>query len=255
MANPLFLRSKLFEKHGLTALFTQRNGGISPSPFNTLNFGRELGDSHYNIDTNLRSLIQAAQLPSCPHEVKQVHGINGLICSGAGKFHIDEADYLLSNRAGTALAVRTADCLPILLADPKANIIAAVHAGWRGTAARIATRAMDQMMKLGATKTDIIATLGPCIGSCCFEIGDEAASALTHCCNGAELQVSSQGAKQHADLSAINQLQLHQCGLNSEQIESISACTMCQPEHYFSYRRDGINSGRHLAIVALAARP
>jgi copper oxidase (laccase) domain-containing protein len=129
-----FLRSSLLAEYGITALFSLRTGGVSPPPFDSLNFGLNLGDEDVNIKTNLDSLTKINGLSSLPHQVQQVHGGNLLWCKGSGTMHNDKADILLTDQTETALAVRTADCLPILLADPKTGISAAIHAGWRGTA-------------------------------------------------------------------------------------------------------------------------
>ncbi|NWF38731.1 peptidoglycan editing factor PgeF [Mariprofundus sp. NF] len=248
------LRSELFNQFGITAVFTQRTGGFSPPPFGSFNFGSGLGDAEANIDSNLNHLVKIAGLNSLPHQVIQVHGSESYRCSGPGQMHRHEADILISQQPGTALAVRTADCLPILLADPQNGIIAAVHAGWRGTAARVVCRAVDEMIKLGVTAENIIASLGPCIGPCCFKIGRDTADLLASSSAGAESCISD-GIEPNADIQAINRLQLLQRGLNEQRIETFSACTACDSEHYYSYRRDGKSSGRHLGVVALPSTP
>lgn len=248
------LCSELFRQHGITAVFTQRNGGFSPPPFDSFNFGSGLGDSESDIERNLNRLITVAGLGSPPHQVIQVHGNTSYRCSGPGQMHRQEADILISREPGTALAVRTADCLPILLADVHHGIIAAVHAGWRGTAAGVVCRAVEEMVSLGAEPEQIITALGPCIGPCCFKIGRDAADLLAASCAGAESCIGDQPAL-HADLQAINRLQLLQSGVSAQRIESFSDCTVCHPDRYYSYRRDGKNSGRHLGVVALPSTP
>ncbi|ATX80058.1 hypothetical protein Ga0123461_1645 [Mariprofundus aestuarium] len=252
MAEEALLRSRLFEQHNIIGLFTQRSGGVSPQPFDSFNFGSGLGDSECNIEKNLKVLVEICGLPNRPHQAKQVHGTNSQLFVGPGCIHPDEADILISNQQGTALGARTADCLPVLLADPEAGIIAAVHAGWRGTAASVVCRGVAEMIKLGASKGKIIASLGPCIGPCCFKVGEEAADQLSNCCKGAETCIS-RSSDLHADIRSINRLQLLQCGLHESHIESFDACTACHPKHYYSYRRDGDKSGRHLGVVALPA--
>ncbi len=253
VAKGSLLRSKLFEQHNLIGLFTQRLGGVSPAPFDSFNFGPDLGDSQQNIEENLKILQETANLPDSPHQVKQVHGSNHHLPSGAGHMHSVEADILISKEPGSTLAVRTADCLPIFLADPAANIIAAVHAGWRGTTVNVVSHALKEMNALGADTRNIIASLGPCISPCCFTISKETAKQLAKSCEGADKHVRY-GAKVTADIKAINRLQLLQCGMNNEYIEGFDTCTACHPQHYYSYRRDGVNSGRHLGVVALPAR-
>lgn len=248
------LRSKLFEQHNIIGLFTQRLGGISPPPFDSFNFGPDLGDLQQNIEENLRILRKTANLPSLPHQVRQVHSNHHYIPSGTGRMHDIEADILINREAGTALAIRTADCLPILLADPKKNIIAAVHAGWRGTAVNVAAHAVKEMVALGAGVESIIASLGPCISSCCFTISKETAEQLAKSCKNASQHIQC-SSRTTADIRSLNRSQLLQCGIDSRHIESFDSCTACHPQHYYSYRRDGVNSGRHLGVVALPARP
>jgi len=252
--SPNFLRSPLLTEHGITALFSLRTGGVSPSPFDSLNFGLGLGDSDINIETNLDALTKAIGLSSQPHQVKQIHGSNMLWCEGSGAMHDDEADILLTDQAETAIAVRTADCLPILLADSGTGIAAAVHAGWRGTASQIANIAVREMLSHEAQATDILASLGPCIGPCCFHIDTATADKLANSAPGAERYIRRE-TKTAADLREINALQLMQCGLTNGHIERIGACTACNNRHFFSHRRDGKQTGRHLAVVALPRRP
>ena len=254
MTEPL-LRSGLFTQHGLYGLFTQRHGGVSPPPFNSFNFGSDLGDPQCNIDRNMQQLLATGALPATPHQMVQVHGNDYHLLNGPGKMHNAEADILLATQPGTAIAVRTADCLPILLADPQTGVIAAVHAGWRGTAASVVAHAVKAMLQYGAERERIIASLGPCIGPCCFKIGKESAQQLAACCSDTATCIIEKTSETYADLAVINRLQLLQSGLNRANIEHLEACTACDAERYFSYRRDGGRTGRHLAVVGLPARP
>jgi len=253
MHDASFIRSRLLASHGITGIFSLRNGGVSPPPFDSQNFGPDLGDADKNITHNLHGLVKAARLPSIPHQAIQVHQTGLLWCNGQGKIHPQQADILISEQRDTAVAVRVADCLPILLADPKTGIVAAVHAGWRGTAAGIVKHAILAMRGHGVQPQNLLASLGPCIGPCCFAIGPDAASALQDSAAGAADFIShTSGA--HADLSEINRLQLLEAGLSGNHIEASKACTVCESEHFFSFRRDGERSGRHIAVVAIPSR-
>ncbi len=249
MAKPAFIRSKILANHGFTGIFTLRQGGISSAPFDEQNFGNGLGDPDSNIEHNLHRLIKAAALPSKPHQAIQVHQTDLLWCNGQGYMHQQYADILISNQAHTAVAVRVADCLPVLLADPKTEMIAAVHAGWRGTAAGIVKHAIQSMLDHGVKRKNLLAVLGPCIGPCCFAIGNETATALKKSTGGA-VNCIFRTADIHADLLEINRLQLIESGLTGAHIETITACTVCDPGRFFSFRRDGKLAGRHLAVVA-----
>lgn len=252
MADFGLIRSPLFAQFGLTALFTERHKGASPPPFDSLNFGFGLGDPETNIRQNFATLCSEASLPRMPHTARQVHAAATLWCSGDGFDHTDEADILLTDQPGCAVAVRTADCLPLLLADPDKGIAAAVHAGWRGTVADASGTAVEAMVQAGASREGIIAALGPCIGSCCFETGEDVASQLADCVGNGATAVH-RNPQPHVDLSAINTMQLLAAGLRFDHIEVHNICTCCHPRRFFSYRRDAERTGRHLGVVAVGS--
>ncbi|RLL51020.1 peptidoglycan editing factor PgeF [Mariprofundus sp. EBB-1] len=245
-----FIESKLFNRYGIRGIFTTRSGGISPAPFDSQNFGSGLGDPDANIEHNLHRLLDSSDIPGPPHQAIQTHQIATLWCNGPGYMHSTEADILLSSQHNTPLAIRTADCLPILLADPATGITAAVHAGWRGTASNVVQHAVQAMLNRGASSAHILASLGPCIGSCCFNIGADVATALKNSVIGAESFVND-----HADLRQINRLQILDSGLSEGNIECINACTACDKAQFFSFRRDAGVTGRHIAVVAIASKP
>ncbi|PIW46941.1 MAG: peptidoglycan editing factor PgeF [Zetaproteobacteria bacterium CG12_big_fil_rev_8_21_14_0_65_54_13] len=249
MSDCSIIPSQLLAEHGIQAFFTTRKGGVSPPPYDSFNFAPDAEDDPEHIHTNLRRLVARTGLLAPPHQARQVHQCASIWCSGSGSLHNSEADILLSSVANTSVAVRTADCLPILLADPVAGIVAAVHAGWRGTAAGVVTAAIHEMVEHGGNTAHILASLGPCIGPCCFTIGEEAAIALASSVDGAHHHIQPHPLQ--ADLVAINHLQLMASGITEQHIEHCSQCTACNPEHFFSYRRDGHHSGRQLAVVAI----
>jgi len=250
MSDDCFLRSELLSSHGAIGIFSSRHGGISPPPFDSLNLGSGLGDDEGNVTHNLNILTRAASLPRTPHRAIQVHGAGILVCRGQGKFHQDQADILIGVD-GAAIAVRVADCVPVLLADPEASVIAAVHAGWRGTVAQATMHAVKAMLRHGAKLERIFACFGPCIGPCCFEVDLTTANDLSRCCNDAHQFIHRMGNKAHADLAKITVRQLRCAGIAQAHIERISECTCCNGQRFYSWRRDGKQAGRHLAVVAL----
>ena len=249
MDEQLFISSGLLKKNGFMGIFSLRTGGVSQTPFDSLNLGLGLGDSEENVRKNMDILTHATKLHSYPHQSRQVHGIDCLLCQGDGYVHQEDADILIGGKPGCVVGVRTADCLPILLADTTSGITAAVHAGWRGTAQDVARVAIQKLCSLGVQAENILACLGPCIGECCFEVDAATASQLSESCPDAGQHIRTDGTF-HADLAAINHLQLLQYGLKPGHIEHIKACTHCREKEFFSYRRDGEKTGRHLAIVA-----
>jgi purine-nucleoside/S-methyl-5'-thioadenosine phosphorylase / adenosine deaminase len=166
----------------------------------------------------------------------QIHSARVLRVDGIGL--AGEADALITNATGVPLSIRTADCFPILLADPEPRAVAAVHAGWRGTADEIISRALDMMRsEFGTSPQQIIAAIGPGIGPCCYQIGEEVARRFGLTAAG------------YVDLAAINREQLIRAGVPASQIDTLRHCTRCESELFHSYRRDGDRAGRMISYV------
>jgi len=254
MAEPLFLRSPLLAAYGIDALFSTRHGGVGNHPFNGLDPDYGQGAEAHADDLLLRRLTGEAGMMALPHQARQVHGVAMLHCQGDGMRHSEEADILLASEPGVALAVRTADCVPILLGDPVAGTVAAVHAGWRGTEQRAVAGAVAELCRMGAKAERMVAAIGPAIGACCFEVDAITASRLAACCDGGA-QLIRHSPTPHPDLFAINRQQLLEAGLASDHIELLAHCTFCDPQQRFhSYRRDKEQSGRQLSMVGLMGR-
>jgi YfiH family protein len=147
---------------------------------------------------------------------------------------------LLENMPGSVVAIRTADCIPILLVDERLRAVAAVHAGWRGTVARIAERALEAMgERFGTRAADVHAAIGPGIGPCCYEVGPEVAA-----------QFGAQG-RAHVDLAGENRRQLLETGVTPGRIYASKLCTMCRGEEFHSFRRDGEAAGRQFSFAGI----
>jgi polyphenol oxidase len=180
-----------------------------------------------------------AELPTNLTTLKQVHSADCLLAGGRSG-QLGQGDALLENQPGALVAVKTADCVPILLADEKNRAVAAVHAGWRGTAAGIAGKAIECMRRHFKTApADLHAALGPSIGACCYEVGPEVA------------QHFGQMRRVHIDLVEANRQQLMRAGVSPERIYTAGLCTMCLPEQFHSYRRDKEAAGRMYSFVGI----
>jgi YfiH family protein len=153
-------------------------------------------------------------------------------------------DILLTTLPGVALAVQTADCVPVVLSGPGA--VAVAHAGWRGSAKNAAGAAVDEMSRAGMPPSDLQAWLGPSIGPCCYEVGGEVAAQF-----GGEFARRSCSGRYTLDLPAVNRAQLEAAGIRAENISAHSGCTRCGGEKFASYRRDGAAAGRMVTLVAL----
>lgn len=187
--------------------------------------------------------------------VKQVHGaraVRSAEASGA-----EEADIVLwvdGDPPHRVPSVRTADCVPILIADRAGRAAAAVHAGWRGTAAGAAARAVEALARFGVEPGSLVAALGPAILGCCYEVGPLAAEAVSDAAGGAGgvARGSPREGRFLLDLHAANRWQLEGSGVEREAIHVAPWCTHCRPDLFFSYRRDGAAAGRMMASIGAA---
>jgi polyphenol oxidase len=182
---------------------------------------------------------RTAQIPASITTVKQIHSATCIFAQGRSGI-LGEGDALLDNTPGSTLAIKTADCVPVLLVDERLRAVAAVHAGWRGTVAKIAPHAVAAMsQRFGSSPADLHAALGPAIGKCCYEVGPEVASHF-----GAH-------GRAHIDLIDANRAQLLAAGLPATHIYAANLCTMCLAEQFHSYRRGREAAGRMYSFVGI----
>lgn len=239
------LHSPLLHSLGVRHGFTTRLGGVSSGRYATLNLGDRWGDAAAAVQENLQRVSQISGFSvGSLCQVNQVHGTQVTLLSSPERRQRD-ADGMASQDPLT-LAVYSADCVPILLTDGYGRV-AAVHAGWRGTAAGIAAEAVAALERLGASRAQLRAALFPSIGPCCFEVQEDVAEIF------GRVQPSSVGRQSNGrwvvDLWQANRLFLLQAGLRSEHIEASPACTCCDAKRFFSYRRDGAGIGQHMAYI------
>lgn len=257
--------------------FSTISGGVSElDGAKVLNLGFTEWDARENVLENRRRFqaalgSEAAKMPLMA--LKQIH---------SDVIHVVEAapgepcrgDASITNRPGLLLAVQTADCVPILLADTKKRAVAAIHAGWRGTLARIVTKTIGAMqMQFGTKAGHLLAAIGPCIGPCCYEVGTEVATQFVSQFEDAPsyfdelrtgdepnpLQWLNMMPPGHQpppknvllDLRKANRSQLLAAGVNAENIHTLDLCTACRPDLLFSYRKQGAATGRLMAAIAL----
>jgi hypothetical protein len=181
--------------------------------------------------------------PETLASLRQVHSAAVLVAESAGCQ--GEGDALVTNHAGVAVAVRTADCLPILLADPAHHVVAAVHAGWRGTAAGIVGKTLERMrVEFGTEPGQVIAAIGPGIGVCCYEVGPEVAREFGR----GEFEIDR---RVHVDLAGENRRRLIAAGVAPESIDDLRLCTRCRADLFHSWRRDGAEAGRMVSFLRM----
>ena len=255
--------------------FSTRSGGLSDlQGEKTLNLGFTDWDKRETVLENRRRFQSAV-------------GADGFALTTLRQFHSDvvhplenappqpcHGDASATNRAGLLLAVQTADCVPILLVDPKRRAVAAVHAGWRGTLQRIGVKAVGKMqMHFGTKPSDLHAAIGPAIGGCCYEVGTEVAvSFKSQFPNASDwfyelrtgdepnsLQWLNMAPPGHQpppknvrlDLKKANHTQLLEAGLRPQNIFTSALCTGCRRDLLFSYRKEGVHTGRLMAVIGI----
>jgi polyphenol oxidase len=257
--------------------FSMRSGGVSPlDSQQVLNLGFMEWDTRENVTEN-RRLLQAAlgaeTFTLAP--LKQIHS-DAIHLFNAAPAHPCKGDASATNRSGLLLAVQTADCVPILLVDPKKRAVAAIHAGWKGSLARIAEKAVGRMrLEFGSKPSELLAALGPSIGPCCYEVGAEfvtkfyaqfadASEYFDEPRTGDEpnplqwLNMAPPGHQPpprnvHLDLPKANRAQLLAAGLRPENIFPSGLCTACRTDYFFSHRREAGLTGRLMALIGIRA--
>jgi YfiH family protein len=257
--------------------FSTSQGGVSTlDGSKVLNLGFTEWDARENVQKN-RKLFQSALGANELHLVslKQFHSdvVRGF-CSAP--LELSSADASITNTSNLLLAIQTADCVPILLLDPKKRAVAAVHAGWRGTLQRIVEKTIGRMkMEFKTDPGDLLAAIGPAIGGCCYEVGTEVAAAFhsqfadapewfDELRTGDEpnpLQWLNQFPPGHQpppkdvrlDLRKANRGQLIAAGLSPPNIFVSDLCTACRPDLLFSYRKQGSESGRMMSVIGIRA--
>lgn len=243
----MILRSDLLTAAGFAHGFSTRRGGVSQGPFATLNLARSVGDDLAAVEENLLRFAAEAGLDvAALYATSQVHGATVRpVRAGEPPAEVREveADALVASDAGVAVSVRTADCLPVLIADPASGRVAALHAGWRGVVRGVVPAGLAAL-EVGPAA---IAAIGPGIGPCCFEVGDDVAAEIAASAHGAEVVLRG-SAKPRVDLAAAVRAQLESAGIAA--IDALAACTMCSADLFFSFRRDGKRSGRMLSAIA-----
>lgn len=250
---PVYLVSPLLERFGFRHAFFTRLGGVSLAPFDSLNFSITVGDRVHHVRENL------ARAASClgvaednVYFLSQVHGTKSFVVDSthdAVSVRTLQGDVVVSRDPHAACAVRVADCVPILMADAASGVTAAVHSGWRGAVQRVAASAMSALSTIVRGTPHWVCAIGPHIEACCFEVGDDVASDLLSVSPDPDIIVRSAGARPRANLRRLIRAQLRSLGIAEECIDDVPGCTMCDPTRFFSHRRDGARSGRHLCAI------
>ncbi len=237
--------STAFRQMGLIAVQSTRHGGVSPAPWASLNLGLHTADDPERVRANRRRFFDALGVDVCAVAGgHQVHGAEVAVVAQVGQY--DGCDAFVSNQPGLLLTVTVADCVPVLLFDPKRQVVAAAHAGWRGTVQQVAARTVQAMHhRFGCQPADLYVWIGASIGFEQFEVGPEVARHFAQ----AHKKQSKHPGKWLVDLKAANRAQLEACGVPSNQIEVSYWCTAAHNYDFFSHRKEGGRTGRMLAAI------
>ena len=260
LSNKRMLEYGLNQSHSnIFSFSTTRHGGYSGGAYASFNCNDYCGDDLEVVKRNqelLQELLPGHPQLIIPHQVhKTVVGIidDAFLCcdEAVRKQKLGGIDAIVTNCKDTCLCISTADCIPVLCYDTHKQVIAAIHAGWRGTVERIVEKTLQAMnLQYGTNPEDIHAVIGPGISLESFEVGDEVYHAFQTA--GFEMnRIAKQYAKWHIDLWEANKLQLMHCGVKTANIEIAGICTYKQPDDFFSARRLGIHSGRILSGIML----
>jgi polyphenol oxidase len=237
-----------FCRHG----FSTRHGSIETQTDAPFNLGPVGWDTRERVDANRERFLHASGLDNARLiTLRQVHSDRVVVfeeTSDSGSR--PEGDALVTGVKRVALGIQTADCLPILIADPVARAVANVHSGWRGTLSRVLSRTIAAMRaSFGSEAADLIVAIGPGIRSCCYEVGEEVVELFQKEYPAASLFRASSDGKQVLDIPKALRAQLQEAGVCPDNVHDIGMCTRCHPEEFFSYRLEGPRAGRMLAVI------
>ena len=244
----------------VTVFSTTRQGGYSEGNYGQFNINRYCGDSPEHIAQNRQALCQLLDIDDhhllMPHQVHltEVATIDAdFLCLTADERQqrLEGVDAVMTDMSGVCVGVSTADCIPVLLYDAEKHAVCAIHAGWRGTVARIVEKAVKAMTATyGTNPSNLVAQIGPGISLDSFEVGDEVYDAFAQA--GFNMQsISERREKWHINLPLCNKLQLMAMGVKPEQICMSDICTYKSHDTFFSARRLGINSGRIFTAILM----
>ncbi|HJS20231.1 MAG TPA: peptidoglycan editing factor PgeF [Anaerolineales bacterium] len=235
------------------AIFT-RHGGVSPDPWGSLNVGGTVGDDLARVRRNrILAFETLGRAPESIFDVWQIHSAD-VVCAHAPRpleESYRQADIILTDKADVTLFMRFADCVPILVLDPRRSVIGIAHAGWMGTLRDVATVTIETMRKnYGSNPADIVAGIGPSIGPDHYEIGaDVILQVMQKFGDDSESLLRSHNGKIHFNLWETNRLLLERAGV--EKIEISGICTACNTRDWYSHRAEKGRTGRFGALVCL----
>ena len=246
----------------LVHFVTTRKGGVSLPPYGTLDLGLHTADNPKHVLANRRLLAHETGISEDKFlYASQVHSGNVKVIDSAAiesgiLTKTPQTDATITNLPGTCLIVMVADCVPVILFDPVKKVSAVIHAGWRGTVKHITSNTVKTMTdRFGCDPADIIAGIGPSIGPCCYEVGEEVRTVVEQSFGTTRdyLVTKNHSDKPHFDLWYANHKQLTDSGVKPENIETSELCTRCNSQIFYSSRADKGITGRFAAGIFIKA--
>ena len=230
--------------------FLTRHGGVSCGPFAALNLSTEVGDDGGAVSENWRRVVVGAAGGLRVAIMRQVHGAT-VVSAREDTVDAGEADAVATRARGLAVGVLTADCVPILLVAPAHGVVAAVHAGWRGTVAGVTVHTLDHLAAAFAVPpSDVYAALGPSIGGCCYETDHHVADQLAQQWGALPGVVQERShSTVRLDLRQANAEMLARRGVPRAQLSRVGPCTQCAADDFFSHRGHRGRTGRQLSFI------
>lgn len=239
--------------------FTSKVGGYSSNNYESLNMGLNIGDDNFLVKQNHKLVADLlnAELESFVYS-KQVHSTRIIqIKEGFNPIedlkNICDVDGFITDSSNFTLHTVYADCVPVYILDPVNKVVGIAHSGWRGTVGKIGKELMKSLeVAFGSKPLECLAGIGPSIGPCCFEVGKEVTAEFEKVfTNKEDYLYKKKEKKDYLDLQKANVAVLIEAGIPLESIISADMCTCCNPEYFYSYRRDNGNTGRMAAILKL----
>lgn len=242
----------------LTHAFCTRLGGASRDDYKSLNMSFREGDEEFRVLANWDKLSTAFDIPLDNFLVlNQVHGDDILVIKPHGDYFTSRDalnyDAIVTNRTNLAICIKTADCVPVFIVDRIKKVIAAVHAGWRGSALDVSGKVARLMQnQYGSNPRDLLAAIGPSIGKCCYEVDAATAEAFRFQKNAeAFLFPGDRKGKWMLDLAEANRRQILNAGIPDANIETSGLCTTCHQDAFFSHRGSGGITGRQINFLMI----
>ncbi len=240
----------------IIAAISTRIGGVSKNPYYSLNLGYHIDDVHESVAENRHRFCSKLGIDVGSLVIsQQVHGNRITLVDESQKSHgayghedaISGTDAMITGSRGVALAVLTADCVPVMVVDPVRKVIGIAHAGWRGALRMIAAETVLKMQEtFGTEPVNCLAALGPSIGPCCYRAGEDVIPQFQRAFGPAVCI-----AKDRLDLQLAVQLQLADVGVEKSNISSSKLCTACNGDLFYSYRAEGGRTGRMMSVIML----